>query len=113
MVIETAYRSEMSHVNTQQAIYGSTYVYTVEALFISFRHASCILQVDDESPFLRESALWCIRNLCEGNPSIQQEIEDLQMVDVVDSPELQAAGIKLEHDPSTGKLKTLDRLGDI
>lgn len=62
------------------------------------------VQVDDESPFLREVALWAVRNLCEGNLSIQKQIEELQVVDVVETPEMQAAGVALQHDPTTGKM---------
>lgn len=60
--------------------------------------------MDDESPLLREVALWAVRNLCEGNLSIQRQIEELQVVDVVETPETQAAGVALQHDPATGKM---------
>ncbi len=63
-----------------------------------------VMQVDDESPFLREVALWAVRNLCEGNLSIQRQIEQLQVVDVVETPEMQAAGVSLEHNPQTGRV---------
>ena len=66
------------------------------------------LQVDDESPFLREVALWGVRNLCEGNLSIQHQIEQLQVLETVQSPEMQAAGIRLQHDPGTGKMNIVD-----
>ena len=65
-------------------------------------------QVDDESPFLREAALWGIRNLCEGNTSIQKQIDELQVIGTVDSPELQQAGVQVQLDPATGKLKLID-----
>lgn len=67
-------------------------------------------QVDDESPFLREVALWGVRNLCEGNFSIQQKIEELQIVGTVDTPELQKAGVAIQHDPASGKINIIDRI---
>jgi ataxin-10 len=68
------------------------------------------MQVDDESPFLREVALWGVRNLCEGNFSIQQKIEELQIVGTVDTPELQKAGVAIQHDPASGKINIIDRI---
>ena len=65
------------------------------------------MQVDDESPFVREWALWGIRNLCEASPSIRERISDLQVVNTVESPELQAAGLHLQHDSGTGKINLL------
>ena len=66
------------------------------------------MQVDNESPLLREVALWAVRNLCEGNLGIQKQIGELQVVDVVDTPEMQAAGVALQHDPATGKVSILN-----
>ncbi len=68
--------------------------------------------MDDESPFLREVALWGVRNLCEGNPSIQKRIEELQVVGTVDTPELQSAGVAIEHDPASGKIRMIDRINE-
>lgn len=69
-------------------------------------------QVDEESPLLREAALWAVRNLCEGNLSIQKQIEELQVVDTVETPELQQAGLQLQHDSATGKIKLIDAINE-
>ncbi len=71
-----------------------------------------MLQVDEDSPLLREAALWAVRNLCEGNLSIQKQIEELQVVDTVQTPELERAGLQLQHDPGTGKINLIDALSD-
>ena len=77
----------------------------VELAFPQSKVCACACaQVDDESPLLREVALWAVRNLCEGNLGIQRQIEELQVVDVVETPEMEAAGVALQHDPTTGKV---------
>ena len=53
---------------------------------------------------MREWALWGVRNLCEGSEAARTALGDLQVVDTVQSPELTAAGFRLEHDPATHKI---------
>ena len=65
--------------------------------------------MDDHSPFLREAGLWCIRNLCEGNFSIQKQIDDLKVVDVAQTPELQRAGLQIHHEAGSGKIQLVKR----
>jgi ataxin-10 len=65
-------------------------------------------KVDEESPFVREWAIWGIRNLCEANPAIQTAIQDLAVVDVVDNAQLAEAGIRFEL-AASGKLRMLPR----
>lgn len=63
------------------------------------------MQWDDENPLVREYGLWAVRNLCEGNESIQESISSLRAHSTVDSPDLQKIGMKLELDGQTGKPK--------
>lgn len=67
------------------------------------------LQVDEESPFVREWALWGIRNLCEGNDAVQESIKDLQALQVSASPELQGLGFHVEMDTASGKPRITSR----
>ncbi|KAL3140251.1 hypothetical protein ABBQ38_004522 [Trebouxia sp. C0009 RCD-2024] len=60
-------------------------------------------QWDDENPLVREYGLWAVRNLCEGNESIQESISGLRPCSTVDSPDLQQIGMQLELDGQTGK----------
>lgn len=62
------------------------------------------MQAVEDNPFLREVALWAVRNLCEGNLEIQKRIEELQVIEVAETPEMRAAGVSVEHDPATGKI---------
>ena len=76
------------------------------------QHLTCILtasQVDESSPLAREWALWGMRNLCEGHAAIQQDLAQLKAESVIDTQELQAAGIKLKLDHATGKISLLDQ----
>mmetsp|Transcript_53119 Transcript_53119/g.168630 ORF Transcript_53119/g.168630 Transcript_53119/m.168630 type:complete len:224 (+) Transcript_53119:2031-2702(+) len=55
-------------------------------------------QLDEDSPFVREWALWGVRNMCEGNDAIQQSIRDLQVVGAKQNEDLAAAGLRVEMD---------------
>lgn len=57
--------------------------------------------VDKESPFLREWALWAMRNLLEGNEQNQAEISQLEVKESVNLPELRRMGLNVEIDPNT------------
>lgn len=67
-----------------------------------------VLQVDDANPFLREAGLWCVRNICEGNLEIQTYIDDLKVIDTVDTPELRQAGLQIQHEAGTGKISLVN-----
>lgn len=67
----------------------------------------CCTQVDEDSPLSREWALWGMRNLCEGNIAVQQDLGKLRAHTIVDSEELRQAGIRLQIDHATGKVQTL------
>lgn len=69
-------------------------------------------QVSETNPFLREAALWAVRNLCKGNLEVQKRIEELQVVDTVQSPELRAAGLQVQHDSATGKLNLIGSINE-
>ena len=66
-------------------------------------------QWDEENPFVREYALWAVRNLCEGNEEIQSSISSLRASGTVHSPELQAKGLQIKLDDVTGKPKVVTR----
>ena len=67
---------------------------------IGVSHSS---QVDDRSPWVREWALWGIRNLCEGSQAAQAAIQELQPQAPVSSPELQQLGMRVVLDRATGR----------
>lgn len=58
---------------------------------------------DTNNPFLREWALWAIRNLLEGNSANQSELADLEIRSVVPDSRLQDAGMTVEINPETGR----------
>jgi ataxin-10 len=60
-------------------------------------------QADDQSPWVREWALWGVRNMCEGNADVQAAIAELQPRAPVASPELDALNMRVELDQATGK----------
>ena len=66
------------------------------------------MQVDEDSPLAREWALWGMRNLCEGNAAVQQDLAQLKAKSVVESQELEQAGIRLHIDHATGKVRMED-----
>lgn len=68
------------------------------------------LQVDEDSLLSREWALWGMRNLCEGNEAIQQDLAQLKAQSLVDNQELEQAGIQLQIDHVTGKVRVVSRM---
>lgn len=68
-----------------------------------------IVQWDDDNPLVREYGLWAVRNLCEGNEDIQSSISSLRACSTVDSPDLQARGLQIELDGTTGKPKLVSQ----
>lgn len=71
--------------------------------------ARCAVQVDEHSPLTREWAVLAVRNLCMGNPKIQQDVSELQAVSAVDSAELRQAGLEASIDATTGKVQVQER----
>lgn len=67
------------------------------------------MQVDEASPLAREWAMWGMRNLCEGNSAIQQDLAQLKAHSVIDTHELEQAGVRLQLDDATGKVRLVDR----
>lgn len=60
---------------------------------------------EDGDDYLREWALWAVRNLCAGSDEARREIEELQPQVAADSHSLAAAGLNVEVDLETGKVK--------
>ena len=73
------------------------------------RLVQIIMQVDDDSPLVREWALWAVRNLCEGDEGAREAIAALSATDVVQDAALQEAGVSLQLDASTGRPRALRR----
>ncbi len=69
--------------------------------------SSC--QLDETAPVAREWALWAVRNMCEGNPAIQQQIAGLEVQSTAVSPELQKMGMEVQLDKATGKLRLVQK----
>ena len=65
---------------------------------------AAVVQVDESSPYVREWALWAIRNLCAGNERAQSELASLQPMQVVQTEEMQRMGLDLRLDSITRKL---------
>ena len=64
---------------------------------------ACYFQVDDESPLVREWALWAVRNLCEGDEGAREAISQLKARSIVQDAALQRAGLSVELDEATGR----------
>jgi len=60
---------------------------------------------EDGDDYLREWALWGVRNLCAGSDAARGEIERMQPQAAADSQELAAMGLNVEVDPGTGKVR--------
>ena len=71
--------------------------------------AGC-LQVDEQSPLVREWAVLAVCNLCEGNSRVQADIAELQAVSALDADELRQAGLHASISPASGKVQVEQRL---
>ena len=60
---------------------------------------------EDGDEYLREYALWAVRNVCAGSDAARREIEALQPRAAADAHELAAAGLNVSVDPETGRVK--------
>jgi ataxin-10 len=60
---------------------------------------------EDGDDYLREWALWGVRNLCAGSDAARREIEQMQPQAAADSQQLTAMGLNVEVDPETGKVR--------
>ena len=60
---------------------------------------------EDGDDYLREYALWAVRNVCAGSEEARREIEALQPRAAADAHELAAAGLNVSVDPETGRVK--------
>lgn len=60
---------------------------------------------EDGDEYLREYALWAVRNVCAGSDAARREIEALQPRAAADAHELAAAGLNVNVDPETGRVK--------
>ncbi|XP_012083504.1 ataxin-10 [Jatropha curcas] len=66
----------------------------------------CVTDVDN--PFLREWAIWSVRNLLEGNAENQQAVAELELQGSVDMPEFAGLGLRVEVDPKTRRAKLVN-----
>ena len=60
---------------------------------------------EDGDEYLREYALWAVRNICAGSDEAREEIESLQPQAAADAHALAAAGLNVDVDPETGKVR--------
>ena len=60
---------------------------------------------EDGDEYLREYALWAVRNVCAGSDAARGEIEAMQPRAAADAHELAAAGLRVAVDPVTGRVK--------
>lgn len=64
--------------------------------------------VDESSPYLREWALFAVRNLCEGSERNQEEIAALEVQGGANTKETEAMGYRVEVDTKSGRPKLLN-----
>ena len=72
-----------------------------------YNHSSVILACtrgEDGDDYLREWALWGVRNLCAGSDDARYEIEGLQPQVATDAHALAAAGLNVQVDENTGRV---------
>lgn len=62
-------------------------------------------QTDFKNPLIREWALLCVKNACENNPRNQAFINELKPQKVLQDEILQAQGITVHLDSTTGKVE--------
>ena len=63
---------------------------------------------DEDNPFLREWAIWSMRNLLEGNAENQRVVAELELQGSVDVPEIAGLGLRVEVDPKTQRTKLVN-----
>ncbi|GAQ85150.1 hypothetical protein KFL_002210150 [Klebsormidium nitens] len=68
--------------------------------------------VDESSPYLREWALFAVRNLCEGNERNQNEIAGLEVRGGANTAETEAMGYRVEVDTKSGRPKLVNIAAD-
>jgi ataxin-10 len=61
-----------------------------------------------KEPVVREWALWTVRNLCTGNPQVQDRVRNLRLQTAVQDEALTGRNQQVELDQLTGKLKLVD-----
>merc|ERR1740117_2195955 len=59
--------------------------------------------LDETDPFLKEWAIFCLRNLTEGNQNIQKHIQEMSMQGVANEAELEDMNLKVQMQKN-GKL---------
>ncbi|ORX96922.1 hypothetical protein K493DRAFT_216679 [Basidiobolus meristosporus CBS 931.73] len=59
--------------------------------------------IDDRNPYIREYAIFAIRNLLQNNPENQKLVEEMKPIDTVQHPVLEDVGVKTEL--ADGKIK--------
>lgn len=52
--------------------------------------------IDDLNPYLREHAMYCLRNLLDGNPENQRVVDSIKPVGIQESAELSDLGYRAE-----------------
>ncbi|KAJ3300136.1 hypothetical protein HK104_004056 [Borealophlyctis nickersoniae] len=65
--------------------------------------------IDDNNPFIKENAIFALRNLCDGNFENQSIIAAMEARGVAENPVLDEAGVEAVID-ETGKLRLKPRL---
>ncbi|KAM1252499.1 hypothetical protein ACFX13_041331 [Malus domestica] len=64
--------------------------------------------LDDDNPYLREWAIWCVRNLFEGNEENERVVAELELQGAVDTPEIAQLGLRVEANPNTRRPKLVN-----
>jgi len=64
---------------------------------------------DDDNPFLKEWAIWTLRNLLEGNLENQKVVAELEVQGPVNSPDVSAMGFRVEVDQKSRRAKLVNQ----
>ncbi|KAM1606777.1 hypothetical protein ACFX1Z_027439 [Malus domestica] len=73
-----------------------------------FRRDIVACGLDDDNPYLREWAIWCVRNLFEGNEENERVVAELEIQRAVDTPEIAQFGLRVEVNPETRRPKLVN-----
>lgn len=68
----------------------------------------CIIDRDNPFLYLKEWAIWAVRNLLEGNAENQRLVAELELQGSVDVPEISGLGLRVEIDQKTRKAKLVN-----
>ncbi|KAJ8900372.1 hypothetical protein K2173_025012 [Erythroxylum novogranatense] len=64
--------------------------------------------IDEDNPFLKEWAIWAVRNVLEGNVENHKVVTELELQGTVNVPEIAGLGLRVEVDETTRRAKLVN-----